>query len=38
MGNLFSGYTPCAARALIVNAVGFYTYELALEKARTFFT
>lgn len=38
MGNLFSGYAPCATRALIVNAVGFYTYELALEKARTLFT
>lgn len=37
MGRLFSGYAPCAARALIVNAVGFYTYEQALEKARTIF-
>lgn len=36
MGNLFNGYVPCAARALIVNAVGFYTYEIALEQTRTF--
>lgn len=36
MGNLFTGYMPCAVRALIVNAVGFYMYEYALEKTRTF--
>lgn len=26
-GNLFRGITPCLTRALLVNAVGFYTYE-----------
>lgn len=33
MGSLYSGYVPCAVRALAVNAVGFYTYELYLEYA-----
>lgn len=29
MKNLWSGYSVCAARALIVNAVGFYVFEEA---------
>ena len=30
MGNLWKGYPICATRALIVNAVGFYVYELVM--------
>lgn len=28
MGKLWSGYIPCASRAVVVNSVGFYIYEL----------
>ena len=30
-GKLFVGITPCLARALLVNSIGFYAYETIMK-------